>query len=174
MKKFAVLLFLTTVGCGESPLESYNVYLAPGFSSQQEANLLDVMGKWESAEEVYGLKFHIYHGISTDPSGSYTIYPLTTAQIHYSFGAHVGGHTEWCNYSRNDGEMYLPTDNDELFVQIAAHEYGHLLGLQHTGFGTLMSLWTGNQPNAITCADQKQFADIRGEHVFFCDGDVGL
>ncbi len=49
-----------------------------------------------------------------------------------------------------------------LLQQVAAHEMGHALGIEHhIAFGNLMALYTDEQSPTITSADVDAFNDVR-------------
>ena len=177
MKKMALLAALALIGGCTDPLDNYQVYIADGFSPIQEKQIRYAMERWETAEAPLGLKISVSNGTSSDPKGCYTIYPKTTSEIIVLSGeANAAGRTEWGNSYHDDGEMYLPSDlgdDNGQFLQIVAHETGHLLGGAHLGAGSLMFWGMGAQAHAITCADQAQYANQRNR-IAFCEGEFPL
>ena len=183
MKTIACLcLALGAVGCSPDLLNNYDIYIADGFSQPEQNEILFVMKQWELAEKEFGLKFNVYYGTSSDPKGTWTIYPKTFAEIHTLPGSDptVAAITNWDNYLHDSGSMDLPTDlppnSGDAARRIMAHEFGHLLGLDHTGPHTIMYPYIddGLEAHKITCADQDQYRANRGYHIFFCDTEPPL
>jgi hypothetical protein len=81
--------------------------------------------------------------------------------------AREGSSWVWFALDRLQGSW--GSTNLALLSQIAEHEVGHSLGLQHTGPGTIMCGNVGCMAVAVECQDVAQYSALRGEPSAPCE-----
>lgn len=159
MKTLLLLLPLLLVACGGVPLdqigEDYRVVVSPDFDSGQETKIYGAMDAWTRA---VGVRFVLTDSCAEGEPRCITIKPSVAGQI--------GGDVGYDVTSRPSEDSEIVIWNEELPLAtelVAIHEFGHALGLSHTGPNTIMCADLDCMSRSgVTCDDARQYFAVRG------------
>lgn len=157
MKKiFIAILLAIIVGCSWqiNPTHKYQIAIdLSQFNGEQAATIMDAANDWQLATGNYIMFFSSinYQPIWTDQTDNViNVTGKPAKQIESENGGAVG----FCTW---DGKnVILATDVDLHFLKrLSLHEFGHAIGLQHTGPGTIMYPWIACDDANDDCVNQK-------------------
>lgn len=182
MRRLAISAILVSLmGCfPDRPSTDYHVAIDPAFGDRLEL-VLDAVDQWQKAiqqnctengGDCHLLFLHVVIVEETcdkECKDTITIHPSTKDVIDLMPGGDSNAigicHRKWVHFLGTINEwsnIYLDEDlNIPAFHQAAMHEFGHGLGLKHSGEGSLMCSNVGCAVDYVTDIDIKQYLDLR-------------
>lgn len=134
----------------------YDVYIDPRFPNWQHESVTNAVLEWQvNTDETVTFDF-----INQPTSHNPIIVILASDKefLHKHFHPTTVGRTY---YRGVDSFIRIDTDEGPRnFHQIALHEMGHALGLDHNGPGSTMYDWSDDAADYITCKDLHAFCDV--------------
>src|SRR5271154_4301191 len=165
-------LLALVAGCNTAPGDSYQVYIDPAFTTDQQQAILQACQEWEdnvpvhlqvSISECSG-KHNRQICLHSNPSTSVDF----LGQTHVSEGVAGDTRGDTSGLGGTDGgeiELYvnLITSHQAQLSQVAEHEIAHAMGLSHHVGAFLMNPEYGYP---LSCDDVQQWYYVRGQRGF--------
>lgn len=161
-RKLFGLAVLLSVGCNTYP-DSYEAYISPQFSTEQQSIIIRGIKAWEDKVPVH-IHIHIADYICAEHTDAICIIPATKAEVVAVLDdpTAVGN----CQTSSNtdSSQIMISTTLTEpsKLQETATHESGHSMGLRHTGQDTIMAANYRLASHIISCTDVQQWFEVRG------------
>jgi hypothetical protein len=141
----------------------YAVAISPDFTADQATAVLAGVDQWTVAVPELKLEIKIAACGSEDICISVNHEPMPANPPQELGKEHFSGGKVELYVDRIYGLGWaFPEPSARLLQQVAAHEMGHALGIEHhISVGNLMTLYTDEQSPTITSADIDAFDDVR-------------
>lgn len=153
-----LLVFLGLTGCIPprmvSPSHHYDVYVDPAFESEQRQSIVNAVIEWEvDTEET------VTFDIVNQKSSRNPLIVITASNKTFLHKHHHSTTVGYADFRGVDTNVFIDVDETPRdFHEIALHELGHALGLDHNdATGTIMYEWTNQASSFLTCSDMVSF-----------------
>lgn len=168
MKYLLAMIFVSSlVACSpwDKGTGNYKVYVDGNFADNEQTLIQQAVTKWETSTDSF-IKFSYTKQwdrqddlITISPS----TYPALTTLVDEKQGDKiVDGVLGLTTYEGQSSVIMIAEElrNQVTFREVAEHELGHALGLQHTGKNTVMYHSVDGAAKEVVCADVEQLCDI--------------
>jgi len=172
-KIFCIVMPIILCSCADKA-KDYDVYVSRDFSQDEFAQISSAASEWETKSK-YDVVFNFHY---QDDNASVDRHKIIVAKSTFSYIDDVMSDSNAIGFTSEDpvsdtGYIYFPS----LYLlgyksgPTIKHEFGHALGLVHSGQGTIMYYRFDPDTQNVSCADISQLTRVRDEHYFTCDGD---
>lgn len=166
MRAYLLLPLLALVGCKVWP-DNYDVYISPAATKDDENIVRAAAYGWMQAVPVtFNIKVEDHNcAVGADTA---ICVEFGTAHDLRAWSGKPGELGRDINFV--GGGSYVSLASDVLeptpirYVVCAMHEFGHAMGLMHTGKGTLMAPQYSDASHTLTCTDIQQWYSLRGQN----------
>src|SRR5574341_86563 len=156
-----VMLVVACAGCG--PVEfPFELYVDSGFSLEEQCLAVEAVERWKEASSLIDVDVIIADGVREKDEH-------VVIKAGQNDASEVGAGPEHMGWTEPSGEMFLWSDKvrsnggnfAENFMGVAAHEFGHHIGLHHDGAKSAL-MYRKVPTWCVTQRDLDQFCRQRG------------
>lgn len=157
MKSILIFSAIFAMGCGGwNRGDICHIHIEDGFSSDQISLIKESSNDWSNALDGY-IEFE-YDSTPSYYDHLMNIHPTLMETLRSEHSKVIVGWTSYYSIRSEGGftEISVDIPNKDFGLAIK-HEMGHVLGLTHTGVGTIMAPLVGEMSERVTQTDVDQF-----------------